>query len=290
MVSMGLRSIGQETLRIIEQGAYVTPGGLRVDLAAAAQAAREATELLTPATLINMVRKAPAVNYPEQIIIEVTPESTQASCYRLLDEAQQGDKPSSILALNFASARNPGGGFLSGAQAQEEDLCRASALYPCLLATPEYYAANQTEARASGLALYSDHMILSPEVPFFRGPNQTLLPRIYLVSVLTAPAPNSGAVLYRQPHASLKIERTFRRRIAMVLALSAARGYRCLVLGAWGCGAFQGDPELVASIFAEELSGRFRHAFKQVTFAVLARSRPGKRNYEVFRSNLDGLA
>jgi len=277
-----LKAIAQETLTIVEQGAYIAPDGARIDLACAAQAAQAATELLTPAALTDMVKKVPAVEVDTDVIVEVTPESTQAACYRLLDEPRKGNQTVDVLALNFASARNVGGGFLTGARAQEEDLCRASALYPCLLTAPEYYTANQAESRTTGLALYTDHMILSPNVPFFRAPDHTLLRKVYLISILTAPAPNSGAVLQKRPDARATIEQAFRRRIAMILSLAVARSYRYLVLGAWGCGAFQGDPELVADIFAEELSGRYRCAFEQVTFGVLARSRPGKRNYAAF--------
>jgi uncharacterized protein (TIGR02452 family) len=240
------------------------------------------TELLTPAALADLVEQAPAADDSAGLLVEVTRESTQAACYRLLAEPPEENRIAGLLALNFASAKNPGGGFLNRARAQEEDLCRASALYSCLLAAPQYYAANRVETRTSGLALYTDHMILSPGVPFFRAPDHTLLPDLRLVSILTAPAPNTGATLRSQPDAGPAIEQAFRRRIAMVLALAAACGYRRLVLGAWGCGAFRGDPQLVAGIFAEELSGRFHRAFQQITFAILARTRPGRRNLAAF--------
>jgi uncharacterized protein (TIGR02452 family) len=74
--------------------------------------------------------------------------------------AARGTTP---LVLNFASAKNPGGGFLNGARAQEESLARSSALYPCLRKSGMY-----DHHRASGDCLYTDWMIVSPEVPVYR--------------------------------------------------------------------------------------------------------------------------
>lgn len=47
--------------------------------------------------------------------IEVTPEKTGEASRRLIEEEGVED----VLALNFASARNPGGGFLRGAKAHQ---------------------------------------------------------------------------------------------------------------------------------------------------------------------------
>ena len=57
-----------------------------------------------------------------------------------------------LACLNFASAKNPGGGFLGGAQAQEESLARSSALYPCLLEQRDHYERNRAETVGSLLA------------------------------------------------------------------------------------------------------------------------------------------
>jgi len=87
------------------------------------------------------------------------------------------------VALNFASAKNPGGGFLGGAKALEEDMARASALYHCLLRQSEYYTIN----RAGNSMLCTDH-IYSPLVPFFRirGPAQPVRVPALLCAVTCA--------------------------------------------------------------------------------------------------------
>jgi uncharacterized protein (TIGR02452 family) len=177
--------------------------------------------------------------------------------------------PDRVAALNFASAKNPGGGFLNGSQAQEESLARASALYVCLQNQMAYYDAN----RNSGSPLYTDHMIVSPQVPVFRDEDDRLVEEPWEVTIITSPAPNAGAIANEQPESLQQIESVFRSRVEQVLSAAVVFGQTALVLGAWGCGVFRNDPSLVARLFAEFLlyDGEFASAFEQVTFAVLDR-------------------
>jgi uncharacterized protein (TIGR02452 family) len=72
----------------------------------------------------------------------------------------------------FASARRPGGGFLTGAQAQEESIARASALHACLRVVGDFYAYQRRRPELT----YSDRVIYSPAVPVFRDDTGALLP------------------------------------------------------------------------------------------------------------------
>jgi uncharacterized protein (TIGR02452 family) len=189
----------------------------------------------------------------------------------------QSERVERVVALNFASAKNPGGGFLGGAKAQEEDLARCSALYPCLRGQRGYYDAN----RAAPSLLYTDHVIYSPDVPFFRDERLRLLDEPFLLSIITAPAPNAGEVLARDPALGGEIRRVLDARARKVLAVAAAERHRCLVLGAWGCGVFRNDAVEVAAAFAGALDDeRLRGAFERVVFAVYDRG--GGRNLRAF--------
>ena len=173
------------------------------------------------------------------------------------------------MLLNYASARNPGGGFIKGAKAQEEDLARCSALYRCLEPQTAYYAANQQTGKDTAGMLYTDHIIHSPSVPFFRRKNRDLLEEPFLASVITAPAPNATQALRRDPTSLPMIRAVLVRRAGGVLAVAEAHGHRNLLLGAWGCGVFGNPPRLVAAAFADWLaSPRFAGSFDAVVFAV----------------------
>ncbi|MFR3753045.1 MAG: TIGR02452 family protein [Enterocloster sp.] len=76
----------------------------------------------------------------------------------------QGENQCRCAVLNFASAKNPGGGFINGAMAQEESLAASSCLYKTLTAHETYYRMN----RACSTMIYTDHAIFSPDVVFFR--------------------------------------------------------------------------------------------------------------------------
>jgi uncharacterized protein (TIGR02452 family) len=266
---MSLAGIGKETLEIFARGHYDSAAGARVQLGALLDDARAGTALYTPEQVAALAPSFAA----RETAVEVTPESTTAAGLRLLREGADD-----VCLLNFASARNVGGGFLRGARAQEEELCRGSGLFRCLETQPAYYAAN----RAQRSAIYTDHLIYAPRVPFIRDETRALLDEPKLLSVITSPAPNTGAVRNNRPGDLEKIPEAFYRRADQILAVAAERGHANLVLGAWGCGAFQGDPALAADAFGRALEGRFAGAFARVVFAVLVKSKKDPANLAAF--------
>ncbi|MCT2593946.1 TIGR02452 family protein [Streptomyces sp. N2-109] len=265
-MSARLRGLAQHTERIVAAGWYTAPGsGRTVRIAEAVGRARAQTRMYGPEALPGGAG-AP-VPSGEAPVCEVSGESSLDAARRL--HLAGGGR---VAVLNFASARNPGGGYLNGAQAQEEALCRASALYTCLREAPEFYAAH----RADRSPLYSDRLIHSPGVPVFRDERGGLLDVPFRADFLTAAAPNAGVIARRYPDEVPAIGPALRSRAGQVLAVAAAHGNRRLVLGAWGCGVFQNDPAQVAAAFrAHLLNGdRFAGAFDQVVFGVLDRRDP----------------
>ena len=254
-------NLARETVAICDAGCYTAPSGSEIQIGPATREAVAGTKCYSLDTAMEFFDHTP----PSPTKLEVTGETTIAALKRLY--STQGGH---LACLNFASARNPGGGFLGGSEAQEESLARSSALFPCLLAAPEYYERN----RACRTALYLDLAIWSPAVPFFRDDSGSLLDEPFRASVITAPAPNAGAVASNERARVDEIIPTLRRRAAFVLAIAAERGVRRLVLGAWGCGVFRNAPRVVARVFGELLCapGKFAGVFDEVVFAIYDRS------------------
>jgi uncharacterized protein (TIGR02452 family) len=69
---------------------------------------------------------------------------------------------------------------------------------------------------------------------------------------------------YRQPQAGDLLQ----KRIHRVLAIARAFGHATLVLGAWGCGAFENDPYRIATDFRQALENDFGGAFSDIVFAI----------------------
>ncbi|MFJ8435124.1 TIGR02452 family protein [Kitasatospora sp. NPDC094019] len=276
-MSSRLREVAAVNEGIAARGSYRASGGGPVDLAECLAAARAGTVSYDPAGLDALVAAGGPGPAAGGGTVEVTAEGSVRAARRLV-EAGAGP----VGVLNFASARNPGGGYLRGAKAQEEDLCRSALLYTCLVEAPDYYEAH----RASGDLRYSHRVIVSPEVPVIRGEDGELLARPYPVTFLTSPAPNAGQLALRAEGGGVDVREVLAERAERVLAAAARHGIRSLVLGAWGCGVFRNDPAEVAEAFELGLA-RYGAAFDRVVFAVWDRT-PVSPNRAAFEARFGG--
>ena len=281
---MSLRGVATETLRILDAGEYQSNTAAPVVFREQLQAAIRGTRLYEPQQGYELLARDVAGTTIGPSRFEVTGETTQIAAHRMAQEEGCSD----VVLLNYASARNAGGGFISGAKAQEEDLCRCSGLYPCLITQPAYYEANRRETSL----LYTDHVIYSPQVPFFKTDHRELLDHFFLASVITAPAPNAGEHQRKSDRPWPQIETALRRRAGIVLAIAREHGHRNLLLGAWGCGVFRNRPQMVAEVFGTWLAHpSFQGCFDRVVFGVYSRG-AAKESFKAFqaRFQVDGAA
>ena len=300
-MSAQLRQVAVENQAIVDAGRYRAAGGEEIEVAPVLAAAVAGTRFYEAAELTdpqggNGPQRTDGAAGEVKTTIEVTGEDTVTAARRLVASAENpasghvpampststpGSRPGSRVAvLNFASARHPGGGYLTGAKAQEEDLCRKTLLYWCLLAAPDYYAAHE-RARDP---FYSHRLIYSPAVPVIRDNSNRLATPMITTDVITCAAPNAGVIERYRPELAGRVPAELTERCGAVLEAAARHGARQLVLGAWGCGVFRNDPRHVAAAFHTHLTGdgAYRDVFEHITFAVLDRSAQ-QRNLRAFR-------
>ncbi len=246
--------IAQDTVEICTRGRYDNHAGTTVPIKHLLDAAKQGTVTYPPNEPLPKFSLS-----DQQTVFEVVNDTTLVAAGKLVAE---GFRP---VALNFASARHPGGGFLSGAHAQEESLCRASGLYVCIHSNAMY----RHHATLPG-GFYTNYAIYSPAVPIFKDDDGKLLDEPYLCAFVTSPAVNAGVYMKEHKAGQRDVVRDeMRDRVEKVLAIMAGHGHDAAVLGAWGCGVFKNDPEMIAELFAKALRGRFSGAFAKVVFAVL---------------------
>jgi uncharacterized protein (TIGR02452 family) len=240
-------ALGRSAVEAAHKGFYITKTGQRVVWRDAVQAACAAKRSIDPAAALPLnVRLAFT-----ETRVQVTNETTLGASLRLIE---RGLRP---LALNFANGISPGGGFLGGARAQEEVLCRSSALYQTLIGDSMYEAHRKRQQPDS-----TDWAIYSPDVPVFRLDDGTELEHPWLLSFITCAAPYAPAI--GQPQAGDLLQ----KRIHRVLSIARSYGHPALVLGAWGCGAFANDPHRTAVDFRQALENDHSGAFSDIIFAI----------------------
>ncbi|KAG8889845.1 hypothetical protein FRB98_002494 [Tulasnella sp. 332] len=185
----------------------------------------------------------------------------------------------SVGVLNFASATRRGGGFRSGAQAQEETLARASNLIYSL-ESPEaeaFYSLHAKERHGGRGGFYTHAMIYSGSVTLMRDDEGEFAEPV-CADILTSAAVNAGDVRRKSEALGKKkqdvereIEIEMRERMGRILRVFEEKKDSVLILGSFGTGVFQNSVPTVASIWAQLLApgGRFNGAFDHVVFAIL---------------------
>lgn len=249
----------QETLRIMQDGGYADAEGSWVDLSGALATMTEGTEYVSSASKLH--RHPPARRF-DATIVDHEDDCTLAAAERL---ARSG---LSVCALNFASAKHPGGGFLRGAEAQEEHVTRRSALYASLTspAAADHYE-DQRAAIAARDGVYGHSMLYTPACPVFRAADGSLRPDPFAVAFVSSPAPNAG-VARERGWSDAGLAEVLEERADRVMAVAAAAGHDGLVLGAWGCGVFGNDPAAVARVFTRLVRGKYSGVFHTVSFPL----------------------
>ena len=201
-----------------------------------------------------------------------------------------------IVVLNFASATNPGGGVKTGSSAQEESLCRCSTLYPTLTQNwlwQCYYQKNRDahDNRHTDACIYSPGVVIcktdeawpermeekdwvTVDVISCAAPNLRRRPSNAYNSDYGAPATMTSADLYK----------LHLKRAKHILHIAAANKVDALILGAFGCGAFANDPQVVARAYRDALKD-YKRYFQYIEFAVYCRA-DETENYDVFKRTL----
>jgi len=196
-----------------------------------------------------------------------------------------------VAVMNFANAFHAGGGVVRGASAQEECLCRTSTLYPLIYRKSLYnsfykYHKDKNTPKASDSLIYTEGVVIcktDEDIPKRMDKKDWVT-----VDVITIAAPDLrktsnvffGLVNGGGNMSDAELFGYHVKRAIHMFTVAASKGADVLVLGAFGCGAFQNNPEVVARAYKIAIQ-EFPKVFKKIEFAVYCP--PGSsKNYDVF--------
>lgn len=169
----------------------------------------------------------------------------------------------------MANAQWPGGGYKTGAGAQEENLHRRTNLH-------EHLSNAEKLPRAADFAypIGEFELVYSPDVCVLRESESAKYawrPAPAWLAFIACAAYQDPPV--RDGRLAPDVAAKMRRKIDVLLRSGAVHGHDTLVLGALGCGAFHNPPAHVAALFREALAqaageGRLR-GVRRVVFPIL---------------------
>lgn len=277
-VPMNLVDVAHDTLHILNDTKKYTIDGKTVDISEQIANCIEGTILYKPdESFDSQIRRR---SKKRRGHITITNETTIHASIRLVKELNIPEEE--IVALNFASARTPGGGLLRGRSAQEESLCRQSSLYASInqAKVQEMYKYNATLEGP----LCSDYIIYTPKAVIFRDDNLQYLSDPVLTSIITSPAANLR--LMREEDTIDDVHASMTQRIRKIIQIAIVNNNKSIILGAFGCGYFANDPNDVSNYFYKVLiEEKYIDFFDEVVFAIYK----SKYNSDAFKETFNDV-
>jgi len=257
----------RNTIEIVNQGFYTTEDGKRVTFPDLTRMEHETAFYSQELRLDDN----PARKEETQFIVrnvDCLEEGVRLTC--------EGYNPA---VLNMASRRNPGGGVVTGAGAQEETLFRRTNLFRSLYQYKERYPLNRDFGG-----------VYTPNALLFREDEQhgyKLMETPECLSFIAVAGINRPELKDATHLADSMIEGT-KNKMRTILRIGLRHGHDSLVLGALGCGAFCNPPSHIAQLFHEVFEEpEFKNKFRLISFAILDdhnahRSHNPEGNYKPF--------
>ncbi len=137
----------------------------------------------------------------------------------------------------------------------------------------------EVQVESSSFVFTESHIpsVLDTNQSYFFLPRQDIFPFYELRSAAPSRDALSEKAQYRDE---------IRRRIESQLDTLILEGQKNVILGAWGCGVFKNDPEIVAEIYREEIEKR-ADFFEHIVFAIINSGRSDK--YAIFERKLNHI-
>jgi uncharacterized protein (TIGR02452 family) len=229
-------------------------------------------------------------------------------------------KSKKVAGWSFANGIGPGGGYLHGMMAQEEDLCRfMPTLYDTLKYDmtrryPLYYSdyydrVNAVRQKIPGSRIidneeirWHDIFLYSMDVPLLRKDLNEWYDRAYYADIITFAAVSfstwSGhshaTEAYKSTNAYMDgVKKSLLAAFVSPIVCSIMHQSQfgvprdnivdTIVIGAWGCGAFNNDPKLMAKIVIDIILS-YGNNYKKIVIAIPDNP---PTNYNAFRNQLN---
>jgi uncharacterized protein (TIGR02452 family) len=253
----------KNTIQAVERGLYSTQKGEIVNLPLSDKTAKRS----------KFYRHSffPTIQYEQRYNTQITVVNGDCLEYAHKVSAVEND----VCVLNMASRRNPGGGVINGAGAQEEYLFRCTDYYRSLYQYASY---------AHEYGLHQSHYnypldrnfggIFSPDVTIFRSTEETgyaLIEHPWKMNFIAVPGMNRPKTILRGNEERIVFDLIpgIKNKMRTIFRIAMDNGMKTLLLGALGCGAFKNPPKHTAELFNEVLSEpEFKHVFRRIIFVI----------------------